>query len=154
MCVYDHQPHDSPIIHTHTHTPKKTKTPKPQNQERREGHFRYLHACVRHQLEAIALYRGLPLEGQRAEEVGAWVWIDCQYVFCVPLPLPFVFLRVRVSNTQTQPNQINPNHHHQAFTGAVQARRAIIRRHAPLYFSTYFFDYIGAVVNYAGSIRF
>lgn len=37
-------------------------------QERREGHFRYLHACVRHQLEAIALYRGLSLEGRRADE--------------------------------------------------------------------------------------
>lgn len=34
----------------------------------------------------------------------------------------------------------------------VKARRAIIRRHAPLYFSTYFFDYIGAVVNYAGAM--
>jgi hypothetical protein len=39
----------------------------------------------------------------------------------------------------------------QAFDGVVRARTAIIRRHAPLYFSTYFFDYIGAVVNYAGA---
>ena len=48
------------------------------------------------------------------------------------------------------PNQ--PNHPTtQAFTNVVGARRAIIRRHALLYFSTYFFDYIGAVVNYAGA---
>lgn len=51
-------------------------------------------------------------------------------------------------------NLIEWNHQqnqHQAFDGVVRARTAIIRRHAPLYLSTYFFDYIGAVVNYAGA---
>jgi hypothetical protein len=47
--------------------------------------------------------------------------------------------------TQSTANQ------HQAFTSVLEMRAAIIRRHAPLYLSTYFFDYLGAVVNYAGT---
>lgn len=37
------------------------------------------------------------------------------------------------------------------FDRVVANRRAIIRRHLPLYLFTYFFDYIGSIVNYAGT---
>lgn len=37
-----------------------------------------------------------------------------------------------------------------AFLSAVDNRRRIIRRHLPLYLSTFFLDYAGSVVNYAG----
>lgn len=39
------------------------------------------------------------------------------------------------------------------FDRVVANRRAIIRRHLPLYLFTYFFDYIGSIVNYAGTLR-
>lgn len=68
-----------------------------------------------------------------------------------------VYERVCPLGGQAQARQTTPTDDHthspqpkQAFSHVVDARAAILRRHGPLYFSTYFFDYLGAVVNYAG----
>lgn len=76
-----------------THTPtQQLNQPLNSNQEKREGNFRFLHASVRHHLEAIALYRGLPFEGRRVDEVGS-------YAICIGLLVYYMCERENVGNT-------------------------------------------------------